>query len=162
MNERFLANTWILALSRWEICLWWKHLTYCCQFSCPTALAPSPASVSEDWGWALGGSSADTLQGTEGCYEANMLRMLPRSAVTHCAVRESWFYCLEFVLIKMNTNKSLELWQLISTEPTRLSWRQICLGVSAWLCCWHKKLLLLVEDDAIVCRNCCCSGLKCK
>lgn len=109
----------------------------------PVFMPNSSCSFSSfcEWGLGLspGGSSADTLRGTEGYYEANMLRMLPRSAVTHCAVRESWFYCLEIVLIKMNTNKSLELWQLISTEPARLSWRQICLGVSAWLCCWHKK-----------------------
>lgn len=90
-----------------------------------------------------------------------MLRTLLCSAVSRCAVGES----LGFITVDcVNQNEQQQIFsllsrQLISTEPKRLSWRHICLGVRGCIAD-IRNLLILVEDDAIVPRNGCCSGLK--
>lgn len=129
--------------------------------------AHSSCSFSSFWEQGLGLSpegelGTDPLQEARGHYEANMLRTLPCSAVTRCAVRES----LGFIAVDcVNQNEHQQIftllsWQLISTEPKRLSWRYICLGVHGCIADTRNLLILVVEDDAIVPRNCCCSGLK--
>lgn len=52
------------------------------------------------------GSGPNSRQGTKGYSEANTLRTWPCSAVTRCVVGESLGFIA--VLIKMNTNKSLD------------------------------------------------------
>lgn len=103
------------------------------------------------------------LQETRWYYEAKVLRTLLCSAVTCYAVGES----LGFIAADcVNQNEHQQIsrllsWQLISTEPKRLSWRYIFLGVHDCIADIRNLLVLVVEDDAIVPRNCCCcSGLK--
>lgn len=146
--------------------LCWKQFTYCVEQllpACvPKALAPSPASVSTGWGWALGKLGTDPSQETKGYYEASMLRTLPCSAATCYAVGSVGFITVDCV----NQNEHQQIcrllsWQLISTAPKRLSWRYICLSVHGCIAD-IRSLLILVRDDAVLPRNCCCSGLKCK
>lgn len=115
-------------------------------------------------GLSPGGSSVWTFcrRPKDRYYEANVLRTLPCSAVSRCAAGES----LGFIAADcVNQNEHQQIfrllsWQLISTEPKRLSWRYICPGVHDCIADIRNLLILVVEDDAIVPGNCCCSGLK--
>ena len=171
----FITNT--IRFFEWMKHYWWtvtfwhchtgKHLfagsnSLAAMSSCCCLCAHSSCSFSthceRGLGWAL-----ETVRYGPFTQDRRILRA-PDIAVLSCccAVGES----LGFIAVDcVNQNEhqqifSLLSWQLISTEPKRLSWRYICLGVQGCIADIRNLLILVVEDDAIVPRHCCCSGLK--